>query len=81
MVSDREHLKASGAELFISVHGSPYEIEKDDMRLGQVATRRVKETGIPMVFLNRVGGQDEIVFDGASFVLNGDASVMHQLPD
>ena len=76
-----EHLKSLGTDLFISVHGSPYEIEKDDMRLGQVATKRVRETGIPMLFLNRVGGQDEIVFDGASFVLNGDASVMHQLPD
>ncbi|MEP3914382.1 MAG: NAD+ synthase [Parasphingorhabdus sp.] len=76
-----EHLKSQGAELFISVHGSPYEIEKDDLRLGQVATKRVRETGIPLLFLNRVGGQDEIVFDGASFVLNGDAGVMHQLPD
>ena len=76
-----EHLKAQGADIFISVHGSPYEVEKDDKRLGQVATKRVRETGIPMLFLNRVGGQDEIVFDGASFVLNGDASLMHQLPD
>lgn len=76
-----EHLQSQGAELFISVHGSPYEIEKDDLRLGQVATKRVRETGIPLLFLNRVGGQDEIVFDGASFVLNGDAGVMHQLPD
>lgn len=74
-------LKASGAEIFIAVNGSPYEIEKDDKRLGQVATKRVRETGIPLLFLNRIGGQDEIVFDGASFVLNGDASLMHQLPD
>lgn len=76
-----QHLKEQGAQLFITVHGSPYEIEKDDRRLGQVATRRVRETGVPMIFLNRIGGQDEVVFDGASFVLNGDASVMHQLPD
>lgn len=76
-----QHLKESGTQLFIAVNGSPYEIEKDDKRLGQVATRRVRETGIPLLFLNRIGGQDEVVFDGASFVLNGDASVMHQLPD
>lgn len=76
-----QHLKDRGAQLFISVHGSPYEIEKDDRRLGQVATRRVRETGIPMIFLNRVGGQDEVVFDGASFVLDRAAKLTHQLPD
>lgn len=76
-----EHLKAQGAEMLISIHGSPYEIEKDDRRLGQVATQRVRETALPLLFLNRIGGQDEVVFDGASFVLNGDTSVMHQLPD
>ncbi len=76
-----EHLKAQGTEMLISVHGSPYEIEKDDRRLGQVATQRVRETQLPLLFLNRIGGQDEVVFDGASFVLNGDTSVMHQLPD
>ncbi len=76
-----ERLKAQGTEMLISVHGSPYEIEKDDRRLGQVATQRVRETQLPLLFLNRIGGQDEVVFDGASFVLNGDTSVMHQLPD
>jgi len=76
-----DHLKAKGADLLIAVNGSPYEIEKDDRRLGQVATKRVHETGLPLLFLNRIGGQDEVVFDGASFVLNGDTSVMHQLPD
>jgi len=76
-----EHLKEQGAEMLIAVNGSPYEIEKDDRRLGQVATQRVRETGLPLLFLNRIGGQDEVVFDGASFVLNGDTNVMHQLPD
>ncbi|MEZ5710245.1 MAG: NAD+ synthase [Blastomonas sp.] len=75
------HLKAAGAQMLISINGSPYEIEKDDRRLEQVATVRVAETGLPMLFLNRVGGQDEVVFDGASFVLNGDGSLAHQLPD
>lgn len=75
------HLKARGAELFISPHGSPYEIDKDELRTGQVGKARVAETGLPLVFLNRVGGQDEVVFDGASFVLNGDGTLAHQLPD
>lgn len=75
------HLKARGAELLISPHGSPYEVEKDDLRTGEIGARRVAETGLPLIFLNRVGGQDEVVFDGASFVLNGDGALAHQLPD
>jgi len=75
------HLRTRGAELLISPHGSPYEVEKDDLRTGEVGARRVAETGLPLIFLNRVGGQDELVFDGASFVLNGDGTLAHQLPD
>ncbi|MCJ8158969.1 NAD+ synthase [Sphingomonas sp. LaA6.9] len=75
------HLKARGAELLIAPHGSPYEIDKDDLRANGIAAARVQETGLPLVFLNRVGGQDEIVFDGASFVLNADGELVHQLPD
>ena len=75
------HLAARGADLFISVNGSPYEIDKDDRRAGVVFAARVAETGLPIAFLNRVGGQDELVFDGASFVLNGDGSLAHRLPD
>jgi len=75
------HLKAHGAELLISPHGSPYEIDKDELRTGEIASARVAETGLPLIFLNRVGGQDEVVFDGASFVLNGDGKLAHQLPD
>ncbi|MGL5837363.1 MAG: NAD+ synthase [Sphingorhabdus sp.] len=75
------HLKAQGAELLISVNGSPYEIDKDDRRLEQVFAARVAETGLPLIFLNRVGGQDELVFDGCSFVLNGDGAATHRLPD
>nr|MBA4770235.1 NAD+ synthase [Sphingobium sp.] len=75
------HLKAQGAELLISPNGSPFEIDKDDRRLNAVAGTRVRETGLPLVYLNRVGGQDELVFDGASFVMNGDLSIAHQMPD
>jgi NAD+ synthase len=75
------HLAARGAELLISVNGSPYEIDKDDRRLAQVFGARVAETGLPLIFLNRVGGQDELVFDGCSFVLGSDGSLAHRLPD
>jgi NAD+ synthase len=75
------HLAAQSADLLISVNGSPYEIDKDDRRSGQVFAARVAETGLPLIFLNRIGGQDEVVFDGASFVLNVDGSVAHRLPD
>jgi NAD+ synthase len=75
------YLKERGAELLIAPHGSPYEIDKDELRVNGVAALRVRETGLPLAFVNRVGGQDEIVFDGASFVLNADGSVAHQLPD
>ncbi len=75
------NLKAKGAELFIAPHGSPYEIDKDDLRATSVIGARVRENGLPMVFLNRVGGQDELAFDGASFILNSDGSLAHQLPD
>jgi NAD+ synthase len=75
------HLKQRGAELILSINGSPYEIDKDDYRGSRVVGARVAETRLPIAYLNRVGGQDELVFDGASFILNGDGSVAHQLPD
>lgn len=75
------HLKAQGADILISPNGSPFEVDKDDRRMNAVAGTRVRETGLSLVYLNRVGGQDELVFDGASFVLNGDLSIAHQMPD
>jgi NAD+ synthase len=75
------HLKAQGAEILISLNGSPYEIDKDQHRLEQVFAARVRETGLPLIFLNRIGGQDELVFDGCSFVLNADATPALRLPD
>ncbi len=65
-----QHLTAQGAEILVSINGSPYEIDKDERRLTEVFAARVAETGLPLLFLNRVGGQDELVFDGCSFVLN-----------
>ena len=76
-----KHLAEQGAEILISVNGSPYEIDKDQRRLDLIFASRVKETGLPVLFLNRVGGQDELVFDGCSFVLNADGKEAHRLPD
>jgi NAD+ synthase len=75
------HLADFGAGLFICVNGSPYEVDKDTLRIEDVARRRATDTGLPLAYLNRVGGQDELVFDGASFVVNGDGKLAVQLTD
>ncbi len=75
------HLRSEGADILISPNGSPFEVDKDDRRLNAVSGTRVRETGLPLAYLNRVGGQDELVFDGASFVMNADLSIAQQLPD
>ena len=75
-----ECLTETGAELLIVPNGSPYEVGKDDRRLS-LSVSRVTEARLPLVYLNRVGGQDELVFDGASFVLNADRTLAWQLPD
>ena len=67
-----ECLQETGSELLISPNGSPFDWPKPDLRMN-VAVARVTETGLPLIYLNQVGGQDELVFDGASFVLNADA--------
>ena len=74
-----ETLAETGAEILISPNGSPFDWPKPDNRMN-VAVARVTESGLPLIYLNQVGGQDELVFDGASFVLNGDCSLPVQLP-
>jgi NAD+ synthase len=74
-----ECLAECGAELLISPNGSPFDWPKPDLRMN-VAVARVTGTGLPLVYLNLVGGQDELVFDGASFVLNADRSLAVQMP-
>jgi NAD+ synthase len=74
-----ETLEESGAEILVVPNGSPYWREKHDLRMN-VAAARVTETGLPMAYLNMTGGQDELVFDGASFVLNADCSLAVQAP-
>jgi NAD+ synthase len=74
-----ECLAECGAEILISPNGSPFDWPKPDRRMN-VAVARVSETKLPLIYLNQVGGQDELVFDGASFVLNADCSLAAQLP-
>jgi NAD+ synthase len=74
-----ECLAETGAEILIVPNGSPYARDKNDLRLS-IAVARVTESGLPLIYLNQIGGQDELVFDGASFALNADLSVAAQLP-
>jgi NAD+ synthase len=69
----------TGGEILLVPNGSPYRRNVVDERLN-VAVARVKETGLPLLYVNQVGGQDELVFEGASFALNGDGSLAMQLP-
>jgi NAD+ synthase len=74
-----ECLAETGAEILVVPNGSPYARDKNDVRLS-IAVARVTESGLPLIYLNQIGGQDELVFDGASFALNADLSVAAQLP-
>jgi NAD+ synthase len=74
-----ECLAETGAEILVVPNGSPYARDKNDLRLS-IAVARVTESGLPLIYLNQVGGQDELVFDGASFALNADLSVAAQQP-
>ncbi|MFO1069950.1 MAG: NAD+ synthase [Geminicoccaceae bacterium] len=74
-----EGLGESGAEILIVINGSPFETEKQDQRL-QLAVARATETGLALVYVNQVGGQDELVFDGGSFALDTDRSLVAQAP-
>ncbi len=74
-----ETLAESGAEILLSINASPYEAGKQQARI-RLAAQRVAETGLPFVFCAQVCGQDELVFEGASFVLNPDRSLVVQLP-
>ncbi len=74
-----ECLAETGAELIIVPNGSPYWRDKAEVRLN-VSVARVIEAGLPLLYVNQVGGQDELVFDGASFALNADRSIAFQLP-
>ncbi|MGV1896736.1 NAD+ synthase [Agrobacterium vitis] len=74
-----ETLAESGAEILLVPNGSPYYHGKLEVRY-QVVLRQVIESGLPLVFANQVGGQDELVFDGASFCFNADKTLAFQMP-
>ncbi len=71
--------KEAGAEILLTLNASPYHMGKQDSR-HEVARQRILETGLALVYTNLVGGQDELVFDGASFVLDRSGVVVQQLP-
>ena len=73
------HLARAGAKLLLVPNGSPFEVEKFHQRL-DLARQRVSECGLPLTYVNQVGGQDELVFDGGSFVMHRDGALAHLLP-
>ncbi len=74
-----ECLQESGAEILLVPNGSPFETDKYHERQMH-AVARVTESGLPLAYINQIGGQDELVFDGGSFVLNSDCSLAAQAP-
>ena len=73
-----ETLAESGAELLVVPNGSPYYRDKTDVR-HQVVIRQVIESELPLIYANQLGGQDELVFDGASFAFNADRTLAFQM--
>jgi len=74
-----ECLSETGAEMLLVPNGSPFEAAKEEVRLN-IAVARVVESGLPLAYVNQLGGQDELVFDGGSFVLNADCKLVVQMP-
>jgi NAD+ synthase len=74
-----ECLAETGAEMLVVPNGSPYWRDKGDVRLN-IAVARITEQELPTIYVNQVGGQDELVFDGVSFGLHADCSLAFQLP-
>lgn len=74
-----KHLKDNGAQMLIVMNGSPFEVDKTHLRQ-QFASSRISETSLPLVYVNLVGGQDELVFDGSSFVMGEAGAPTLQMP-
>lgn len=70
--------KANGAQLILAINGSPYSLHYQERRESVVRTR-VQDTGLPVVYVNLLGGQDELVFDGGSFVMNASGEVVQRV--
>ena len=75
-----ETLAETGAELLLVPNGSPFESDKRDERV-QLAAERVTESGLPLLYVNQIAGQDELVFDGGSFALDAQRKLRFQAPD
>jgi NAD+ synthase len=73
-----ECISETGGEILLVPNGSPYEVGKTDVRV-QLGVQRVVESGLPFAYVNQVGGQDEVVYDGGSFVLGADRALKVQL--
>ncbi len=71
--------RSAGAELIIAINGSPYDLGSQPER-EKVARARISEAGVPLVYVNMVGGQDELVFDGGSFVMDADGEIAFRAP-
>jgi NAD+ synthase len=72
-----ESLQESGAQILLVINGSPFDQNKEDERIS-VAVSRVVETNLPLIYVNQIGGQDELVFDGGSFILNSNSKLCLQ---
>jgi NAD+ synthase (glutamine-hydrolysing) len=72
--------RLAGAEVLLVINASPYEVDKQTQREQEIGRARVREAGIPLVFLNLIGGQDELVFDGNSFVMDAGGVVTQRAP-
>ncbi|MGO2561777.1 NAD+ synthase [Psychrobacter sp.] len=72
-------LKKQGADLIVSLNASPFEIEKQENRKTMLA-KRSRENNLPIIYVNAVGGQDDLVFDGGSMAIQADGSVAHEAP-
>jgi len=71
--------RGAGAQIIVVPNGSPYHTRQHALRR-EIVAARVSETGLPIVYVNRVGGQDELVFDGASFIVDAEGGLAQQLP-
>jgi NAD+ synthase (glutamine-hydrolysing) len=72
--------RQAGAQVLLVINASPYEVDKQTQREQQVVRERVREAGVPVVFVNLIGGQDELVFDGNSFVMDAHGTVTQRAP-
>ena len=70
----------AGAQVLLVINASPYEMGKQTQREQEVVAQRIRETGLPLVFLNLIGGQDELMFDGNSFVMDARGQVTQRAP-